>query len=302
MKLGHVLLLLSAAAAAAACSDPTEPTVTVPRQLYYTVPLDAPPWGMQLYAVALDGSTPVPLLSDSLLGLYSLAWGSAPWVSPDGRTIKLLAQASGAKVILNLDRFGALQSVEPFGGGDDYYAYPPLALSPDGSRQAWFSGGYLHIERPDGTELQRIYFDSLSTYSSRVAWSRDGRWLAYIRGLRDSFSPWISRDERLWVLRLSDGFQRPVTSIGAGRSAPAWSRDGEWLVFRSSTGINRVRADGSGPEQTVYIGATGDPSWSTGDRFLGFLYGGEIKVIHPDGSGVRSIPGVEEVQAFAWAN
>jgi len=302
----RLIALLFAVLTPVACSDSTEPTATVPRQLYYTAQLDTAPWGLQLYAAALDGSASLPLLTDSLLELYPLEWYAPVWVSPDGGTIKVVARSSsanGTRVILNLDRFGELQVIEPYGGGDDYWATPPISLSPDGGRQAWFAGGYLNIALVDGTIVQRTYFDSLRTFSSTVGWSRDGKWLAYVSGLRDSFNPYSgSTDQRVWVLRLSDGFKRPVTAAGEGRSGVAWSRDGRWLLFSSPTGLNRVPADGSGPEQSVYIGAAGAPSWGPDDSLIAFLHGGRIRVMQPDGSGGSNVPGIEGAYTFGWGN
>lgn len=295
-------MLLMAAAMTTACSDSTEPTATVPRQLYYL----SNAYSGQLYGAALDGSGPVPLLSDTLRDAYRVSSRFPPWISPDGRTITILAQTrAGAYVLLGLNRVGELQSIAPYGLGTDYSSSEAM-LSPDGSRAAWFSAGYLNIAHPDGTGLTRSYFDSLAVFrGGPVAWSRGGKWLAYVMGLRDSFDPYIVRNEQIWILRLSDGFRRPVTSVGERRDRPAWSRDGKWLTFVSSTGINRVRTDGTGSEQSVYIGSTSYPnlqSWGPGDSLIAFTQGGSITVMRSDGSGARSLPDVDGVAAFGWGD
>lgn len=298
----RLLVLVLALVGTAACSDSSEPSETVPREVYY-IAADPAVWNrFQLYGVAVDGSSPVPLLGDSVLEKVYVFPESPPWVSLDGRTVKVLVYDydTGSRALLNLDRLGEVQSMEPY--AIDYQGYgaqPPL--SPDGTRLAWFSGGYLNLSHPNGGNHTRTYFDSLGAYSG-VAWSRDGKWLAYVMGLRDDYYSYIVRNEQVWIMRLSDGFKRPISGIGEGRSQPAWSRDGDWVTFLSSTGINRVRVDGSGSEQSVYIGAAGLQSWGPRDALIGFLRGGRLSVMHPDGSGAQDLVDDGGVTAFGWAD
>lgn len=299
----RALVLLLAVLAPLGCSDSTEPSATVPMALYYiSWPYSDSP---QLYAVALDGSSPVPLLSDSLRDVYEVTPYFPPWVSTNGDAVKVLAwSASGAWELLKLNQFGELQSTEPYqpvAGSMYFYGYDP-PLAPDGTRRAWFSGGYLNISNADGTGLQQTYFDSLGVFSGNVAWSRDGKWLAYSMGLRDDFNVYVVRNTRLWILRLSDGFKRPVTSMDRGGSELAWSRDGKWLTFRSGTGINRVRTDGDFSEQAVFIGAVGSHAWGPEDALIAFEGSSSgLTVIRADGSGARRVAEGEYVESFAWA-
>ena len=286
----RALVSLLALLAGFGCSDSSEPSNAVPRALYYIAWDDTP----QLYGITLDGSSGIPLLSDSLRAEIWLLYWMPPVVSPDGATIQVAVSRTGGYALLNLDRFGTVTSVEPYHSSE--------GLSPDGMRRAWFADGYLNLAHADGTGLQRTYFDSLGVFSYDVAWSRDGKWLAYSKGLRDDFDVNVVRDTRLWILRLSDGFKRPVTSAGHGGSELAWSRDGKWLTFRSGTGINRVRTDGTGPEQTVFIGVAESHAWSPGDSLIGFVGSSSgLTTIRADGSGARKVAEGQSVTTFAWA-
>jgi hypothetical protein len=281
----------------AACTDSTAPTTSASAgRVYYAAYPSTGDYRLQLYGVAPDGGLALPLLSDSLRQAVDLDYYFIPWVSGDGLTIKVLVGTDSGGALLSLDPFGTVKSSEPYEpvAQDSWWGWP--TLSPDGRWHAWFSGGYLNVAHPDGTGLKRTYFDSLAVFAGGApAWSRDGKWLAYFMGVRGS-------NFRLWTLRLSDGFRRPVTSHGGSR--PTWSRDGKWLTFVSSTGINRVRADGTGPEQMVYIGSTYDltfPSWSPGDSLIGLVaLDGGLIVMHPDGSAARRISGATRVEAFGW--
>lgn len=287
--------LLLLALALIGCSDSTEPAETVPRQLYYikgsgSYPYS--PWYDRLYGLALDGSGSVQVIPDSTLAKFNLNQYFPPWISPDGRQIKLITGYSDSTAsILTVDQFGSVLSVIPFPDGVPFD--PRAAFSPDGTRLAWFGKGYLNLAAVDGSGIQKIYFDSLASFAGGdVAWSRDGRWLAYATWHYSQLAPYTPMDIRLWTRRLSDGFARPIANLGEVAQLPAWSRDGRWLTFISGGEIHRVRSDGSGTEQVVYADASRpaqSASWGDGDSLLAVAAVPGIVLIRPDGGGQRTL-------------
>ncbi len=163
----------------------------------------------------------------------------------------------------------------------DRYLSP--ALSPDGSRVAYFStrGLFgLDLDLADavtGERIGRLFssgaergFDALRFADSAASWSPDGRQLA--------LTMFHGGEDRIALLDAAGaGVARQIVVPGAGAlSDPAWSPDGGsiavvgsqggatalWLVQVASGAVRRL-ADGCG-------GAVRQPSWSPDGRTLAF--------------------------------
>lgn len=104
------------------------------------------------------------------------------------------------------------------------------------------------------------------------------------------------------ILLIDSRGQRLATlsgRVGSGVSdwEPAWSPDGNWLAFARSTDGRRsshvyvMRADGSGPRQLTHGRFDESPAWSPDGRWIAYASTGGIRIVHPDGSGSRAIPG-----------
>lgn len=138
----------------------------------------------------------------------------------------------------------------------------------------------------------RIAFTRLADSGSSVATIDPAtgrvRTLAAGRGRFDSEPAWSPDGRRLAFARSTDGRRRlrlhvmradgsGVRRITDGRfdDRPAWSPDGRWIAFQSTTGIRLVRPDGTGARRLPGSGA-GDarPAWSPGGR-ISFTTGGE---------------------------
>src|SRR5207253_3234083 len=93
-----------------------------------------------------------------------------------------------------------------------------------------------------------------------LAWSPDGRSLAWVEQLPDAKS-------RIWVSPLPLGGTPMALTDGKSRDdMPAWSPDGRYLVFVSNRTTDvelfLVRADGTGPTQLTHSpGADWLPRW-----------------------------------------
>jgi Tol biopolymer transport system component len=143
-----------------------------------------------------------------------------------------------------------------------------VEVSPAGDRLVYLDG--LHLKVVDvRTGAQTEVPKSFS--GRRGAWSPDGARLAFTRfAPNDEFGRRgdnILADRGLWVWRLADGHLTKLLPFpdGDGRMwGPYWSPDGEWLAFVWET-----------EERTEQQDRFASPS--------------ETKIIHPDGSGLRSL-------------
>lgn len=274
------------------CSDSTDPTETVPRQVYYAAYTGAPSYDVVLYGAALDGSTPRPVIEDTLAGGWQVSTFLRPWISQDGSQIKVLVGKTGfGYSIATVDPFGELLSLIPYPDSAPVWDQRP-SLSPDGTLLAWFADGYLQLADVDNSPVQKISVDTLSGSTGDVAWSRDGKSVAFVTWHVTQVQPDVPVDIRVWTRRLSDGFTRPVATLSDVASAPAWSRDGRWLTITSGGGIHRLRVDGSGSEQVVYDGGTlaaQTSAWGPGDSLLAIATGSGVLLLRPDGTGIRTL-------------
>lgn len=105
------------------------------------------------------------------------------------------------------------------------------------------------------------------------------------------------------MIVLIDGMGRRLKTLSrlAGRNVsdftPAWSPDGKWLAFarstdgRSSFHVYVMRADGSGVRQITYGRFDSTPAWSPDGRWIAYLSMGGLRIVHPNGKGMRLVPG-----------
>ena len=103
------------------------------------------------------------------------------------------------------------------------------AVSPDGGRVVFESGGFLYVKSlPNGTP-QRLTRDSAGDFEHSPSWSRDGRQLTYV-GWSDSGLGTIRR------VRASGGRSSAVTSTPGHFHGPRFSPDGRSIVFEARSG------------------------------------------------------------------
>src|SRR5919112_2290889 len=118
----------------------------------------------------------------------------------------------------------------------------------------------LHTIRPDGTQPKRVV---ASDFAFDPAWSADGTKIAH------TDYDWGSDTPQVFVASRDGSGQKQLTHTGENgeeSTNPAWSPDGEMLVFQRSLGSGLYTMNADGSEQQPLI-ATGlaeyrDPDWS----------------------------------------
>jgi len=104
-----------------------------------------------------------------------------------------------------------------------------------------------HLTWADSDGAVQAFPEKQVYYDPRV--SPDGRWVA-VEVLQDG--------DDIWVLDLRRGTQIKLSQGTNEDETPAWSTDGAWVAWSTSTDDARVivqrRADGSGVEETLWSG------------------------------------------------
>jgi len=156
---------------------------------------------------------------------------------------------------------------------------------------AWDNlGPGLCIHSRRGGQPVRILKDSDLEFVGLPSWSPDGGQIAF-SALKPGGDP--SHDNRIYVVNADGSGLTELPALGNDIS-PAWSPDGEWLVFHSSCSLGIMRPDGS--DATLLWRSQGgacaeQPQWSPD--------GGSIVASMPLGGGERTYPMTREIWVFA---
>jgi Tol biopolymer transport system component len=138
-------------------------------------------------------------------------------------------------------------------------------LSPDGRKAAFVSsrsghGSQIWVAALDGSSAVAIT-DATGRGQGSPRWSPDGRWIAYDAQGEDG-------NWDIYTIEAAGGQPRRLTTHPAFEHFASYSRDGQWIYFRSArTGrseIFRIAANGSGePVQLTTTG--GAAAWESWD-------------------------------------
>jgi len=177
--------------------------------------------------------------------------------------------------IMNVDGSGAKKILD--------WASAP-AFSPDGTKIAYYHwNDGIYVAGTDGSNPQKIVGE---TNAKQVAWSHDGRWIA--------FRSWPNSSGNEYVdAVLTDGTGRRRISIG---STPAWSLDDHVLALTAcrgtACGVHRVSSD-TGDPVPLTTDAGGNPAWSPdGKKILYSVESNQVKqlfVMNADGSDKKQL-------------
>lgn len=192
-----------------------------------------------------------------------------------------------------------LRAIAPCPRGSQDCAISGPVWSPDGTRVAFVRGHmggplihkshmFLYVAAPERGRTRRLAACGVCAIpvGGRLAWSPDGRWIAYSR---DSG---FSSQDSLWIVAAAGGKPRLLACHSSCSAVqPEWSPDGHTLVFERSnlssgaSGLYTVRPDGSGLTLVAENGA--EPAWSPDGRRIAFDGKGGVEVVNGDGSHLR---------------
>jgi Tol biopolymer transport system component len=152
-------------------------------------------------------------------------------------------------------------------------AHGQLAVSKLGCKPCW--AGIEQVNAASGRTA--ILSRRAGWLDSHPTWSPGGTRIAFSR---------TTNGYRSFQLYVMDSTGRHVHRITGGRfdDSPAWSPDGHWIAFQSTSGIEKVRPDGSGRHKVGGLAQASDPAWSP-DGHLTFTQSGYVWTARADGSG-----------------
>jgi len=140
--------------------------------------------------------------------------------------------------------------------------------------------GDIYTIEPNGTGIRRLTFGGTGMFP---AWSPDGRRIAYSGPADPTFA--------IWIMGADGSDPHQLTFPGSSSDLrPAWSPDGRRIVFDRLYGAVDVlwimNADGSDLRR-LHRGS--EPSWSPNGRWIAFTGLDGVRLIRPNGRGIRRV-------------
>ncbi|MFT4856295.1 MAG: tricorn protease [Algoriphagus sp.] len=114
--------------------------------------------------------------------------------------------------------------------------------SPDGSKIAYRDLNETIWIMDKATGTQTKVTDSDESITSSMAWSPDGKWLAYAQAASNTFS-------QIHAFNIDSKKRIAITSDRANSLSPQWSTDGNWLYFLSDRNFQSVISSPWGTRQ-----------------------------------------------------
>ena len=230
-------------------------------------------------------------------------WPTLPIAqSPDGRWLAL----AGLDRIWQMKADGSglaplTAQSSPLGAGSTSGAWPAFAWSPDRKWVAYFSNQESDISDSGGLWVSRIDGGQptlISTDAQEAAWSPVSEYADLELPLPASHIAYIYKQNVCFVE--SNGWNNHCLTHdpwGTNNQRPSLSPDGQWIAFFSSTAdqseVQVMRTDGSDRHRLV---AGSMPTWSPDSQWIAFVSEtGELRLIHPDGTGEQAVPGTESI-------
>jgi len=189
------------------------------------------PKKQEIYIVEVDGSGLKRITNNQSTDGWP-AW------SPDGRSLAFESDRDGDFEIYVIDNIENPTNVRQLTYNHVLDGGP--AWSPDGEIIAFHSQrentGGIYTMRPDGTNVTRVI--TSSSWIGGPDWSPNGNLIAFDGYYKGGFATIYT------LTYLNPGSPKQLISTGDNWH-PSWSPDGNWIVFLHSSGLWKVKSDGS---------------------------------------------------------
>lgn len=204
-----------------------------------------------------------------------------PSISPDGTKIAFVSSDSNYRLgifIMNIDGTNLYQLTS----GGSAYSFPDW--SPDGKQlifQATIDELFdLYTINVDGSELRNLTNDV--TLDTTPAWSPDGRQIAFASDRTFDPNGYVEQGDSFEIYTMeSDGSNvRRLTINERWDISPAWSPDGNSIVFVSAGALYIINVNGSDPRRLTSSDDfyANSPVWLPDGQHVSFAAGAIYKI------------------------
>jgi len=176
----------------------------------------------RLWWLDVSSGAVTPLSEDAKMLSYGAVW------SPNGEWLSYVTPASQSIQVQNLADNRSVGVVNRLGGPAVWHPHSDALIVADVRPSAAGAAIHLFKATPATGELVDISGEGAAVEDSSPAWSPDGRWLAFTRGVAGA-----SMGKQIWLMRPDGSEAHFLTNApDIQHSLPRWSPDGHALSYQ----------------------------------------------------------------------